>query len=1053
MAYNSAHTGAEIDAAVEMLGQVQSARDATRNDLVEVQQLASQVAADADQVADQAATVGTKSDQVQANADAVEQARNAVVAAAEVAEESKDAAVLAATSAQGNQEAANASELAAAQSQVAAGLSEQVSAEHAETSVAAALQAEADRAIAQQSAESAARSAENAEAVVTGGTATSTSSPGKIPLADADGKIDSEWLGPDIARAQDVQAATEAAEAAEEKAEAVASRTGGFLVPVAQPPLLRDDATPLQVGDRYFNTQEHAEYIYTAAGWEANDSQQSIADIANEADPAKGASLVGFDGAQLDALLVNAKSLPDYTALQAYAGQATGITITNPGIFGHFYRDPSVTVGDRGTKFIDALGRGWRRRFTGNVNTAWFGSRGDYLISGIFDDAAFSDAAKAAPAVNNISGPAGTTTMPRAPICFIDVPDGTYGFQSTIDVGNKEVTWVFSSAARIQGDTQKKLNGNIVRQGERITKQAYGTHGYATGFSVAVDAEEFDKSPAVTGITSASAFNAIPSHDSVGLFVGNYSKAALHKTTAPCTFTANTVTLPEALSADQLLKLRRGMTVDTLHNPRWVGLLDSWSPDGLTLTVTGWYLYGGSGASTPPNTAGVGIGGNDRAWGMNTALRLNADGYAYQGIGWELSVYNYIGSSGSNLDIDQGRIWGQLLATGGGDSYFCQAASIAKGNWIYGYVAHTDPKVGFYARSNATVGFLYHGGGDALIVEDNAYSPQITLKSTGQVVFGNDTQVVSGGRFIDFKTSGTGLAYDGRISVKQGGVSLGQALWEFYGYSFTFSGHILPSSDATKDLGSSALGFNSIYGSVARLKSQLIIGLDTVSSSSRIIDFKTSGASLTYDSRIIAGGGGGTVGSGNMQIMAADLSTSATLRPTGDNSKNLGSASNRWGTVYSGTGTINTSDERMKDEIEDIPDEVLDAWSEVKYQQYRFRDAIDEKGSAARLHIGLVAQRVQEAFERNSIDPFAYGILCHDEWEEVVEVLESSPEVLDADGAVMEDAQTFVVTAARKAGDRYSIRYDEALALEAALMRRTWTRMELQLQNLLNQKG
>ena len=41
MAYNSAHTGPEIDAAVEMLGQVQSARDATASDLAEVSALAS----------------------------------------------------------------------------------------------------------------------------------------------------------------------------------------------------------------------------------------------------------------------------------------------------------------------------------------------------------------------------------------------------------------------------------------------------------------------------------------------------------------------------------------------------------------------------------------------------------------------------------------------------------------------------------------------------------------------------------------------------------------------------------------------------------------------------------------------------------------------------------------------------------------------------------------------------------------------------------------------------------------------------------------------------
>lgn len=45
------------------------------------------------------------------------------------------------------------------------------------------------------SAQKAKQSEENAAAVVTGGTATTTPQPGKIPLADANGKIDDAWLG------------------------------------------------------------------------------------------------------------------------------------------------------------------------------------------------------------------------------------------------------------------------------------------------------------------------------------------------------------------------------------------------------------------------------------------------------------------------------------------------------------------------------------------------------------------------------------------------------------------------------------------------------------------------------------------------------------------------------------------------------------------------------------------------------------------------------------------------------------------------------------------
>ena len=213
MAYNSAHTGPEIDAAVEMLGQVQDARDATSGDRSAVVTLASQVAANASQVASQAATVSAKTGQVLASATAVEQAHAEVISAGTATVESKEAAALSAGAAQESQASAGASEFAASQSQLAAGLSEQISAENAALTSADRLhvdalaqQVEADRASSQASSVSAALSALNAAAVVTGGTATIAPAPGKIPLADAGGKINSDWLGADVARSDAVQA-------------------------------------------------------------------------------------------------------------------------------------------------------------------------------------------------------------------------------------------------------------------------------------------------------------------------------------------------------------------------------------------------------------------------------------------------------------------------------------------------------------------------------------------------------------------------------------------------------------------------------------------------------------------------------------------------------------------------------------------------------------------------------------------------------------------------------------------------------------------------------
>lgn len=142
--------------------------------------------------------------------------------------------------------------------------------------------------------------------------------------------------------------------------------------------------------------------------------------------------------------------------------------------------------------------------------------------------------------------------------------------------------------------------------------------------------------------------------------------------------------------------------------------------------------------------------------------------------------------------------------------------------------------------------------------------------------------------------------------------------------------------------------------------------------------------------------------------------------PTADNTKSFGIGSNRWSVIYAGTGAINTSDEREKQQIRLIDAAALRAWAKVEYCQFKFNDAVAVKGDGARWHFGVIAQRVKEAFESERLDAFAYGVLCFDKWD-------AADAVLDAKGQI--------VTPAREAGERYGIRYEEALVLECAYLR------------------
>lgn len=137
--------------------------------------------------------------------------------------------------------------------------------------------------------------------------------------------------------------------------------------------------------------------------------------------------------------------------------------------------------------------------------------------------------------------------------------------------------------------------------------------------------------------------------------------------------------------------------------------------------------------------------------------------------------------------------------------------------------------------------------------------------------------------------------------------------------------------------------------------------------------------------------------------------------PSTDNTKDLGTASNRWAVVRAGTGTINTSDGRLKQQIRELSEAERAVAVRLKgmIRAFKFNDAVEQKGGGARIHIGVIAQEVRAAFEAEGLVAEDYAILCHDKWEE-------TPEKFDEEGSL--------ISARVLAGDRYGVRYEELLA-------------------------
>jgi hypothetical protein len=184
----------------------------------------------------------------------------------------------------------------------------------------------------------------------------------------------------------------------------------------------------------------------------------------------------------------------------------------------------------------------------------------------------------------------------------------------------------------------------------------------------------------------------------------------------------------------------------------------------------------------------------------------------------------------------------------------------------------------------------------------------------------------------------------------------------------------------------------------------------------RFIDMKSSiGATSGFDSRILSSGGSNTNGTANLIFEAGEHIFSEMVRPLDDNLYSLGAGAKRWSVVYAGTGAINTSDQNEKQQIRNISDTEKAVAIKLKslFKAYKWNDAVEKKGENARIHFGVIAQEVKEAFESEGLDASAYGMFCYNEWD-------STEEIKDENGEVL--------VPGNNSGSRYGVRYDELFA-------------------------
>ena len=153
-----------------------------------------------------------------------------------------------------------------------------------------------------------------------------------------------------------------------------------------------------------------------------------------------------------------------------------------------------------------------------------------------------------------------------------------------------------------------------------------------------------------------------------------------------------------------------------------------------------------------------------------------------------------------------------------------------------------------------------------------------------------------------------------------------------------------------------------------------------------------------------------------------------------DNQIDLGTSSHRFQTLFATTSSINTSDRNDKQDIEELTDAEKRVAIVAKglLRKYRWKDAVAKKGDNARIHFGIIAQDLQDAFTAESLDASEYGMFCSNTWWEK-EITVDAVQADEEKGIEAKDAYTYMdikeeATEGYTIKTRLGVRYSELLA-------------------------
>jgi len=365
------------------------------------------------------------------------------------------------------------------------------------------------------------------------------------------------------------------------------------------------------------------------------------------------------------------------------------------------------------------------------------------------------------------------------------------------------------------------------------------------------------------------------------------------------------------------------------------------------------------------------------------------------------------------------------------------------------YVDSTNNRVGIGTSSPKTelnIAANNSGQGAKLTIE-NTDTSITTNDIIGQIDFyANDGSTNGTGAKVNIKAIATSTA--GTATALTFGTSDSASAAAVEAARIDASGNLLVGKTA---LSSSTDGFQFTVGSAAwaamtnssASSTDELLLLNRTGNSGEFIQFKRDTATVGYIQSWYDVGisiGSGAVGGAGVLFSASDLSVYPARNSSGnlvaaDNQIDLGSSGYRYDDVYATNGTIQTSDRNEKQQIAELTVAEITAARAISklFKTFKWNSSVEEKGEAARIHSGVIAQDVEQAMTDAGLDAGKYAFFISSTWWEL-------------DGQTYENAEEAPEGAVEK--NRKGIRYPQLLSFVGAATEQRLASIESRLDAL-----